>query len=147
MKDQPMPSGMVGSFEIALLTRRGVMVLLVRGTHADVRADAPSHHRNKETLNQCWFNVGPSSATLAQHWNSIGSVSRACWPLGGPLSWVKTQICRHDDTCESTPVLKLKAILHERSYCQSFIFISVLLRSCLVSQGDLLRFRRSFFIL
>ena len=28
---------------------------------------------------QCWFNAGPSSATLAQHWSRIGSTSRVCW--------------------------------------------------------------------
>ena len=27
-----------------------------------------------ETLNQCLFNVGPPSATLAQHYTSIGSM-------------------------------------------------------------------------
>ena len=32
-----------------------------------------------ETLSQCWFNVGPSSTTLAQHWTSIGSMSRVFW--------------------------------------------------------------------
>ena len=32
------------------------------------------HH----TLKQCWFNVGPPSATLAQHEPHIGSMSRAC---------------------------------------------------------------------
>ena len=28
------------------------------------------------TLTQCWFKVGPPSATLAQHWAEIGSVHR-----------------------------------------------------------------------
>ena len=27
----------------------------------------------------CWFNVGPSSATLAQHWNNTRAMSRVCW--------------------------------------------------------------------
>ena len=32
-----------------------------------------------ETMTQCWFDVGPSSTTLAQHQTNIGSTSRACW--------------------------------------------------------------------
>ena len=32
-----------------------------------------------ETLSQCRFIVGPSSPTLSQHFNNIGSTSRACW--------------------------------------------------------------------
>ena len=32
-----------------------------------------------ETLTQCWFNVGPSSTTLAQHWTSIESISCVFW--------------------------------------------------------------------
>ena len=28
-------------------------------------------------MNQCWRNAGPSSATLAQHYTSIGSSSSA----------------------------------------------------------------------
>ena len=39
---------------------------------------APCKH---ETLNQCWADVGPTSATLAQHQPSIGSMSRACWGI------------------------------------------------------------------
>ena len=33
------------------------------------------------TLNQCWFNVEPSSTTLAQHWNNICSKSHVCWDI------------------------------------------------------------------
>ena len=32
-----------------------------------------------EILNQCWLNVGPSSAKLAQHQATIESLSRVCW--------------------------------------------------------------------
>ena len=32
---------------------------------------SPSQH---DTLTQCWFNVGRSSATLAKHWANIGPV-------------------------------------------------------------------------
>ena len=32
-----------------------------------------------ETPTQCWIVVGPPSATLAQHWSSVGSASRVCW--------------------------------------------------------------------
>ena len=35
----------------------------------------------QETLNQCWFNVGPESETMGQHYISIGSTSRVCWEL------------------------------------------------------------------
>ena len=31
-----------------------------------------------ETLNQCWFNVGPASKTVGQHQTNIGSTSNAC---------------------------------------------------------------------
>ena len=27
----------------------------------------------------CWFNAGPSSATLAQHWTNTWTMSRVCW--------------------------------------------------------------------
>ena len=39
---------------------------------------APSTH---ETLNQCCFNIGPSSSTLAQHYSNIEPTSRVCWEL------------------------------------------------------------------
>ena len=39
-------------------------------------AHLPSKH---EAFTQCSFNVGPPSPTLAQHWNSIGWMPRACW--------------------------------------------------------------------
>ena len=29
-----------------------------------------------DAVSQCWFNVGPSSATLAQHWANTGSMYR-----------------------------------------------------------------------
>ena len=40
-----------------------------------LRQRSPCKH---ETLNQCWADVGPTSATLAQHQPSIGSMARAC---------------------------------------------------------------------
>ena len=36
-----------------------------------------------DTLTQILFNVGPLSATLAQHWLNIGSVYRVCWDIPG----------------------------------------------------------------
>ena len=30
------------------------------------------------TLNQYWYNVGPPSVTLAQHYTTIGVLSRVC---------------------------------------------------------------------
>ena len=38
----------------------------------------PSKH---ETFTQCWYNVGPSSTTLAQHCTNIGSTSCVCWDM------------------------------------------------------------------
>ena len=34
------------------------------------------HH---EMLTQCWFNAGPASATLTQHWTTIGWTFRVHW--------------------------------------------------------------------
>ena len=34
-----------------------------------------------ETLNQCWCNVEPSSATLAQQSTNISCTSRVCWEV------------------------------------------------------------------
>ena len=39
------------------------------------------HPSKQETLTQCCCKVGPSSATLAQLYSSIGSTSRACWDV------------------------------------------------------------------
>ena len=36
-------------------------------------------------INQCCFNVGPPSSTLAQHWNNIGLIPSNCWVA--PASW------------------------------------------------------------
>ena len=53
----------------------------------------PSRHG---TLNQCWFNVGPASQTMAQQDANIVSTSRACWELplyklhtGSMLVWTR----------------------------------------------------------
>ena len=35
-----------------------------------------------EMLTQCWYNVGPSSAALAQHCTYIGQAPRVCWGPG-----------------------------------------------------------------
>ena len=40
-----------------------------------LRQRRPCKH---ETMNQCWADAGPTSAPLAQHQPSIGSMSRAC---------------------------------------------------------------------
>ena len=34
-----------------------------------------------EAFTQCYFNVGPESKTMGQHWNSTGWMSRACWKV------------------------------------------------------------------
>ena len=31
------------------------------------------------TINQCCFNVGPTSKTAGKHWNNVGSTPRVCW--------------------------------------------------------------------
>ena len=38
----------------------------------------PSKH---DTLNHCWFDVGPASATLGQHQTNIGSTYRVHWDV------------------------------------------------------------------
>ena len=38
------------------------------------------------TLNQCCFNVGPTSKTVGQHWKNIGSISRVCWVSSSNLA-------------------------------------------------------------
>ena len=51
----------------------------------------PSKH---ETLNHCWFNVGPPSTTLAPHWINNGSMcllGTQCWANVGPASWTVGQ--------------------------------------------------------
>ena len=35
---------------------------------------------SQQTLNQCWFNVGPASQTVDQHETNIGSI--------GPFEWL-----------------------------------------------------------
>ena len=48
----------------------------------------------KGTFTQCYFNVGPPSATLAKHWNNIGSTSRVYWdPPSREQWWVRTVTC------------------------------------------------------
>ena len=34
-----------------------------------------------KAFTQCCVNVGPTSSTLAQHWNSIGRMPRVCWVI------------------------------------------------------------------
>ena len=52
----------------------------------------PSRH---ERLSHCWFNVGPPSTTLAQHWTSNGSISLVCWDPTRCLleKWAVTFVC------------------------------------------------------
>ena len=67
-----------------LYVKCGLMIGSETSVHA-YRAEAaraeerrPSPEQTRETLNQCCFDVGPASQTLAQHRNSIGSESRVC---------------------------------------------------------------------
>ena len=39
-------------------------------------ADSEGESSKHETMNQCWVNAGPPSATAAQHWPSIDWMSR-----------------------------------------------------------------------
>ena len=43
------------------------------------RRSAPGNSSTHDTLSQRWFDVGPPSATLAQHQTNIGSKCRVCW--------------------------------------------------------------------
>ena len=58
-------------------------------------------HSKHETLNQCWYNVGPTSATLAQHYINIGSASRVCcinhW-IATPVYGYQ-QVLEHNKIC------------------------------------------------
>ena len=47
-----------------------------RNSISDSLSLDPSKH---ETLNQCWVDVGPPSATLVQHQPNISSMSRVYW--------------------------------------------------------------------
>ena len=54
----------------------------------------PNHLSSKhQALSHCWFNVGPASQTLDQHWTNNGSMPRVCrdtlthpWPINTGLS-------------------------------------------------------------
>ena len=35
--------------------------------------------QQKPGVEPVWFDAGPASQTVGQHWTSIGSTSRACW--------------------------------------------------------------------
>ena len=48
------------------------------GESSEVDVVATSKH---ETVVRCWLNVGPSSATLAQHCANIGLMCRVCWDV------------------------------------------------------------------
>ena len=50
--------------------------------------NGPSKH---ETLNQCWFNVGPPSTTLGQQQTNIGSASGVCWATPIMIVWLITR--------------------------------------------------------
>ena len=60
----------------------------------------PSKH---VAFTQCWFNVGLSSSTLAQHWNSIGWMSRVCW--------------EHNNICRNLYLLQYFSVKPKRSIC------------------------------
>ena len=59
----------------------------------------PSEH---ETLSHCWFNVGPPSTTLAQHWTNNGSKSRVCWVCSDDivLPYQEFQIGNHQSSVD-----------------------------------------------
>ena len=48
-----------------------------------------------QSLTQCWFNIGTTSTTLAQHWPSIGSKSCASWGAWKTLIYEDVFITRH----------------------------------------------------
>ena len=68
--------------------------------HRQIRMNIPKVSQNspskRETLNQCWFNVGPSSTTLGQHQIKIGSASPVCWiPVQRLRRWPAFTQCWH----------------------------------------------------
>ena len=48
-----------------------------------LNASCLQHPSKHEALSHCWFNVGPPSTTLAQHWTNFGSMPRVCWDYAG----------------------------------------------------------------
>ena len=60
--------------------------------------DYTSRH---ETLNQCWFHVGPPSTTLAQHEHNIGATTRVCWRVIISVSclWWSSGFCTMGYAC------------------------------------------------
>ena len=51
-------------------------IILTSKTSSSCRA-VHDHPRKHKTLTHCWVNVGPASATLAQHWPNNASMSYA----------------------------------------------------------------------
>ena len=71
--------------------------------HQPLYGVQPSKH---ETWIQCWINVGPPSATLAQHWSNIGSMSRerARNPIHVLCAWQTCMETSSDVSLEITVV-------------------------------------------
>ena len=67
------------------------------------------------TLTQCWSNVGPPSATLAQHQTSTGSKPRVCWAAFSPVN--TKHLCNVEPTSKTlcrrcTNVTQMCLLLH-----------------------------------
>ena len=69
---------------------------------------------------QCCFNVGPASKTVAQHWNSIGWMSRVCWAT--------VRFADPDYYSDNSPTPSTEAIYEyyfDCCGCQPFIYPSI----------------------
>ena len=60
-------------------------------------------------LNQCWFDVGPPSATLAQHQTNIGPTSRVYCVISSPLVEAESSLCLLSKmTMSTSPFLSIR---------------------------------------
>ena len=64
-------------------------VTFIRAKGSVTEVTYPGKH---ETFNQCWFNIGPPSQTVEQHWTSIGWTSCVCWDGANLTVPVKTDL-------------------------------------------------------
>ena len=63
-----------GSFSLAQFTQISLLAVF-----SLVYFFAFIHNTLRSKISQCWFNVGPASRTLAQHWTSIKSTLGVGW--------------------------------------------------------------------
>ena len=66
---------------VSVLAQTGLTKTLIQRRNNVVYPAGCGHHPPSKhyTSKLCWFNVGPPSATLDQHWTNIVSMCRGCW--------------------------------------------------------------------